>query len=103
MLIEALTQRTGKPYRRRRALAQRAPKSKTLPCQGKEGSLLAKWVRLEDTLNETKGGMSMDKLKPDREDRPPPGHRWVYTPYVIRKGKVIYPKNAKVFRILVKI
>jgi hypothetical protein len=23
---------------------------------------------------------------------------WVYTPYVTRNGKRIYPKNAKVFR-----
>lgn len=33
---------------------------------------------------------------------PPPGYREVFCPYVIRKGKVIYPKKAKVFRFFVK-
>ena len=24
--------------------------------------------------------------------------RWVYTPYVRRNGRIVYPRNAKVFR-----
>lgn len=34
---------------------------------------------------------------------PPPGYREVFCPYVIRKGKVIYPKKAKVFHFYVKV
>jgi hypothetical protein len=31
-----------------------------------------------------------------------PGCREVFCPYVIRKGKIIYPKKAKVFHFYVK-
>jgi hypothetical protein len=33
---------------------------------------------------------------------PPVGYREVFTPYIIKNGKVIYPKSAKVFRFFVK-
>lgn len=33
---------------------------------------------------------------------PKPGFREVFTPYIVRNGKVIYPKNAKVFHFFVK-
>lgn len=36
------------------------------------------------------------------KDACPEGYRWVITPYIRRKGKIIYPKKAKVFRFLVK-
>ena len=25
-------------------------------------------------------------------------YRWVYTPYVVKEGRKIFPKNAKVFK-----
>jgi hypothetical protein len=33
---------------------------------------------------------------------PPLGYREVFCPYVIRKGKIIFPKRAKVFHFFVK-
>lgn len=44
-------------------------------------------------------------MKADRKDRdakPPPGYRVIYTRYIVRNGVKIYPKNAKVFRFVVK-
>ena len=32
----------------------------------------------------------------------PKGYREVYCRYIIRNGKIIFPKNAKVFRFFVK-
>lgn len=43
----------------------------------------------------------MSDTSRDREPIPP-GHRVVYTPYILKGGVKIYPKNAKVFRIVVK-
>lgn len=36
----------------------------------------------------------------DREPVPP-GHKVIYRPYIVRNGVKIYPKNAKVFRLIV--
>jgi hypothetical protein len=36
------------------------------------------------------------------QKNPPPGYRVVYSRYVRRNGKIIYPKKAKVFRFFVK-
>ena len=41
--------------------------------------------------------------KPDRDAVPPPGYRVIYTPYIVRNGVKIYPKNAKVFRFYVPV
>jgi hypothetical protein len=34
---------------------------------------------------------------------PSPGYRIVFCRYVIRNGKIIYPKKAKVFRFFAKV
>ena len=30
-------------------------------------------------------------------------HKWIYTPYITRNGKRVYPKNAKLFKFAVKV
>ncbi len=37
-----------------------------------------------------------------KRDVAPPGYHWVFTPYVTRNGKRIFPKHAKVFRFLAR-
>ena len=40
-----------------------------------------------------------------KEEPAPPGYRWVYVPHFrhYRTGKLVFPKNGKCFRFLVKI
>lgn len=44
----------------------------------------------------------MEKL-PENVRRNPDKYREVFCPYVIRNGKIIYPKKAKVFHFYVKV
>jgi hypothetical protein len=36
-------------------------------------------------------------------DEVPPGHKVIYTPYIVKNGTIIYPKRSKVFRLVVPI
>jgi hypothetical protein len=38
----------------------------------------------------------------NKKATPRPGYREVFCRYIIRNGKIIYPKNAKVFHFYVK-
>jgi hypothetical protein len=53
-------------------------------------------------------GESRIKVLPRKEKAmekksPRPGYREVFCAYVIRKGKIIYPKKAKVFHFFIKV
>lgn len=41
----------------------------------------------------------MDKIHKEA----PVGYKWIYTPYIKRKGKIIYHPTGGVFKFLVKI
>jgi len=43
------------------------------------------------------------KEKAMEKKSPRPGYREVFCAYVIRKGKIIYPKKAKVFHFFIKV